>query len=123
MTSPKHCEESVLKKRPPHLAGSSHLLLYLPRMFDFSWEVSSLVLPIASSPHPLGGGSWDENRKICSFEEMPQRVGLLTVGESVLDLSDQLHVQVRGRDGVGGLEGPRWLVWRMCRRGARWRFI
>lgn len=47
---------------------------------------------------------------------MPQRVGLLTVGESVLDLSDQLHVHVRGWDGAGGLAGwaslacPRWLV-------------
>ena len=121
MTSPKHCEESVLKRRPPHLPKTSHLLLYLPRIFDFSWEVSSLVLPIASNPHPLGGGSWEDNREICGFVDMPQRVGLLTVGESVLDLSDQLHVKVRGWDGFVGLGGwgpgrlassacPRWYL-------------
>eukprot|EP00897_Mesotaenium_endlicherianum_P008937 jgi/Mesen1/8071/ME000433S07366 len=92
--SPRDCEAGVLRGKPTY-TWPEPCLVFLTYTAQAMWAGPSRLLPISDSPLPLALGTHAWGRASAANPAAPRHMRLLSEGEKILDISDQLPVHVR----------------------------
>eukprot|EP01018_Ginkgo_biloba_P028126 Gb_09467 [translate_table: standard] len=86
------CPSATLKAKPTY--GRKHyIVVYFPQTRSHCWTDSQLVCPISEKPEPLAYGTHESGLELVKDLHTPRRYMMQNLAVSMLDASDQLHVE------------------------------
>lgn len=81
-------------KAKPTIDRKNYIVVFFPRTKSYSWVDMLLVLPIEECPSPLVNGTHRKWRKLVKDLGVPRRYIMQKLAISMLNLSDELHIEV-----------------------------